>query len=110
MAEITSKRSLAEAEWNARYLVQEAYSAVEGRRHTDSVSSLTLGDLAQARIDEISKDASAVRPSKISEVQRIEREIKLAVKYLKTTQPKQFDPKLRAKKDGSVNTEATKKE
>jgi len=93
----------AAAELYARQVIQDAYSVVEGRRHTDTVAAKTIGDLAQEQIDHISKDTSPIRPSQLSEVDRIEMEITKVVAYVKKQHPDKFKPKLRSAEEG-VNT------
>lgn len=91
----------ANAERWARYVVQEAYSEVMGRQFTDTVAALTIGDLAQQRIDQISKDQSTIRPSELNQLLRLEKQITEAVKYIKAVNPDKFKSVPRKK---NVNT------
>ena len=73
-----------------REAISAGYAAVAGRAYTDTISAITLGDLAAQQIREIEKDSGPTRLSKLAEVERVKQELTAAVAAAKKMDPSVF--------------------
>ncbi len=91
-----------------RKAVQQGYSAVMGGNYSRTALALGITDLAQRHIDDITKDQSSLRPSKLTQVKQIKENVKSAVVAAKKMDPDTFTLKEGEKRkaaDTNVNTE-----
>ncbi len=89
-----------------RKAVQQGYSAVMGGNYSRTALALGITDLAQRHIDDITKDQSPLRPSKLTRVKQIKENVKSAVAAAKKMDPSSFELKEEESKakDTNVNT------
>jgi len=73
-----------------REAIGEGYAVVAARAYTDTVSAVTLGDLAARQINSITKDDGPLRQSKLNEVTRIKNSVAAAVAAAKKMKPSTF--------------------
>jgi hypothetical protein len=73
-------------------IISDAYSAVVSSQFNESISSVTLESLAQEQIEQIEgKDGiTAIRPNRLTEIDRIVNELTTAVELAKSMDPRYF--------------------
>jgi len=75
---------------NLRETLQRAAAAVLGRRYTDTAAAQTLGDLAQARIDEIEGVVGSTRMSQVDEITQLNTQLTAAITTIKSAPDSAF--------------------